>query len=159
MVDQPLATLEESLVRCRMWPHPGGKPCRTLFHTLACTNSYSLLLAELQTGRRHQIRAHLAHLGHPLIGDKIYSHDGHYYLKRLDGELSEEDYLGLGARHHLLHAWSVNLQLPDRPAALYFSKLFSTDFRDYLRLFPEWREKAREILEDRTGQVISLPHD
>jgi len=98
-------------------------------------------------------------LGHPLLGDKIYSYNGHYYLKRLDGELTEEDYRALGGRQHLLHAWGVNLRLPDQPAALYFSKLFSDDFLDYLRLFPGWREKAGKILEDLNGQAISLQRE
>ncbi len=158
-VDQPLTTLEESPVRCRMWPHSAGKPCRTVFHTVASTNDYSLLLAELHTGRRHQIRAHLAHLGHPLIGDKIYSHNGRYYLKRFESDLSAEDYRILGARQHTLHAWAINLQLPAQPPALYFSELFSDDFLDYLHLFPEWQENARKILAGINNQVISLPQD
>jgi len=130
-----------------MWPLPNGKPCRTLFHTVAATEDYSLLLAALGSGRRHQIRAHLAYLGHPLVGDKIYSHDGNFFLKRLDEELTEDDYRILGARQHLLHAWSVDLRLPDQPATLYFSNLFSDDFLHCLQMFPGWPEKARKLLE------------
>lgn len=146
-VDQPLATREDSPVRCRMWVSDHGKPCRTVFHIVAVAAEYTLLAVELRTGRRHQIRAHLAHLDHPLVGDKIYAHDGRYYLKRLEKELSEEDYRLLGARAHTLHAWAVRLKLPDRPEKHYLSRIFSPDMQQYLQLFPAWQKQATRLLQ------------
>jgi len=153
--EQPLATRTESPVRCRMWPENTGKPCRTIFHTLAVNETYSLVLAELLTGRRHQIRAHLAHLGHSVVGDKIYGHEGHYYLKRITGELTTADYRELGADNHTLHAWALRLNLPDRPEQIFFSQLFSEDFRRYLALFPNWEQSARDRLAKITGTSLS----
>jgi 23S rRNA pseudouridine1911/1915/1917 synthase len=49
-----------------------GKPAITRWKLLAAGNSYSLLALELDTGRRNQIRAHLAWAGHPVAGDKKY---------------------------------------------------------------------------------------
>ena len=49
-----------------------GKPARTRWKLLGAGNGYSLLSLELDTGRRNQIRAHLAALGHPVAGDKKY---------------------------------------------------------------------------------------
>ena len=49
-----------------------GKPARTRWKLLKTGNGYSLLSLELETGRRNQIRAHLAALGHPVAGDKKY---------------------------------------------------------------------------------------
>lgn len=51
----------------------------------------------------------LAHLGHPIIGDKIYSNQGEYYLKRLAKTLSAQDDEGLLTPHHLLHAYKIHL--------------------------------------------------
>lgn len=151
--DQPLAVRPESPVRCRMWPEATGKPCRTIFHTLATEATASLVLAELVTGRRHQIRAHLAQLGYPVIGDKIYGHAGHYFLKRAAGELTADDFRELGAHNHTLHAWALRLALPGAPESLFFSRIFSEDLRRYLSYFPGWEKIARE----RLAQICSKP--
>ena len=49
-----------------------GKEARTLLRTVAVRKGRSLVEAQLVTGRRHQIRVHLAHLGHPICGDSLY---------------------------------------------------------------------------------------
>lgn len=49
-----------------------GRPARTRVRVLARAHGYSLLELRLLTGRTHQARIHLAHLGHPLVGERIY---------------------------------------------------------------------------------------
>lgn len=51
---------------------PGGRPARTGYRTVAARAGISLLELDLGTGRTHQIRVHLKHLGHPLVGDLVY---------------------------------------------------------------------------------------
>jgi 23S rRNA pseudouridine1911/1915/1917 synthase len=51
--------------------HP-GKPAATLFDLLEQAAAGCAMLCTLETGRTHQIRVHLAHLGHPLVGDALY---------------------------------------------------------------------------------------
>jgi len=51
---------------------PGGRPAVTHYRVLAASDKVSLLEVTLETGRTHQIRVHLSHLGHPILGDKTY---------------------------------------------------------------------------------------
>ena len=53
-------------------PVPGAKTAKTLYRTLASTKELSLVECELLTGRTHQIRAHMASIGCPLLGDGKY---------------------------------------------------------------------------------------
>lgn len=107
----PLAEWPEHPIRSRMRVHAGGKPATTLFRRLAVAGGKALILVRTVTGRKHQIRAHLADLGFPIVGDKVYAHDGRYYLKRLEGELESDDLAVLESPHQLLHA--VQLEIRD----------------------------------------------
>ncbi len=102
-------------VRVHAAGEEGGKPARTRFVPLATRDGKTLVLAQPETGRKHQIRAHLADLGYPIVGDKIYAHDGRYFLKRIAEGLDEDDHAALGARHQLLHA--VRLTIRDKDGA------------------------------------------
>ena len=103
LVEHSLGTREDSPIRCQMHPRSSGKPARSYGTVVETLDTFSLVILAALTGRRHQLRAHLASLGIPVAGDKIYSHNGHYYLKRLDTELDATDHAALGAPHHLLH--------------------------------------------------------
>lgn len=59
-------------VRTRMAALPSGKPARTDAECLLATGEVSAVRCRLHTGRTHQIRVHLSHAGHPLVGDPLY---------------------------------------------------------------------------------------
>ena len=78
-----------------------GREARTRFHRLRTVGGFTLLSAEIDTGRTHQIRVHLAHLGYPIAGDDKY---GDFALNR---ELAKQ-----GLRRMFLHAQELRLRHP-----------------------------------------------
>jgi 23S rRNA pseudouridine1911/1915/1917 synthase len=107
-----LSTVKDSSIRCQMHVDPidgSGKRSITHFKCIERKGAYSIIECKLETGRKHQIRAHLAHLGHPIVGDKIYAHRGQYYLRRLQDQLTEQDEQMILTSHHLLVAQRVTL--------------------------------------------------
>ena len=70
VVDAPIARSKHR--RKRMAVVQGGRPAQTEFHTLESFSAHTLIEALPKTGRTHQIRVHLAFLGHPLVGDMVY---------------------------------------------------------------------------------------
>ncbi len=80
--------------------------------------SYALVRCELETGRQHQIRVHLASLGAPIVGDKLYGPDETCFARGADGELTEADLALLELPRHALHAARLSLTHPITGAPL-----------------------------------------
>lgn len=72
LIDAPIARALPSIILRKVAPPPAGKEARTHYETVRTNGKLSLLHLVLDTGRTHQIRVHLAHLGHPLLGDDLY---------------------------------------------------------------------------------------
>ncbi len=98
-------------IHCKMVASEAGKFCVTLYRTLLEKEGTQLVVLAPLTGRKHQLRAQLAAVGCPIIGDKLYGGGGKAFLKRVAGEmLDATDKSMLGADHQLLHAFHLRLE-------------------------------------------------
>lgn len=121
---------EKKQVFLRDRPIPGGKTAQTEYRTLAVKGGLSLVECHLLTGRTHQIRAQMAHVGHPLLGDGKYG----------DGRLNR----CYGRTHQALWAYRLEFSFSTDAGVLEYLKgrSWSVNAIDFLEeYFPE--EKSR----------------
>lgn len=78
--------------------------------------TYALVRCELETGRQHQIRAHLRAIGTPIVGDKLYGPDDELFARGADHCLTAEDMELLELPRHALHAHELVVPHPSRNA-------------------------------------------
>ena len=110
-----------------------GAEALTEFEQLASGGGLSLIRARPKTGRLHQIRVHLAHLGHPVLGDKLYTGRGELYMKAVKKTLTEDDLGRLGAPRQMLHAQRLRLPHPATGRELDVCAPLPGDFRSLLQ--------------------------
>ncbi len=93
-----------------------GKSAVTHFEVIESLNGYTLIKASLKTGRTHQIRVHMAYIGHPLVGDEVYG------PKRPK----------IKAKGQMLHAEVLGFIHPDTGEYMEFRTPIPQDFKDLL---------------------------
>lgn len=80
LIDLPI--LDRSDVPLKRVVDEAGRPSKTEYKVLATNGRFSLVELRLLTGRTHQIRVHLSHLGHPIVGDGLYGNEKEPALAR-----------------------------------------------------------------------------
>ena len=110
--------------RKEMAVRPGGRPARTHYRTLAAAAGISLLELDLATGRTHQIRVHLKHIGHPLVGDPVYGEARWKGLPRAQ-QAALRDF-----PRPALHAWRLAFRHPVTDEPLAFAAAAPADLEE-----------------------------
>ncbi len=90
-----------------------GRQAKTYFRVVKQFPDFALLLVRPFTGRTHQIRVHLSHIGFPILGDVSYG--------------------GKPAERIMLHAYSISFFHPESGKKVYFRTKFPEDFRIFLK--------------------------
>ncbi|MBU0570805.1 MAG: RluA family pseudouridine synthase [Candidatus Omnitrophica bacterium] len=86
VVDEPIA--RGVIDRKKMViDHERGRPSRSIYHVLKRFKEFTVLRVELETGRTHQIRVHMRHIGHPVLGDATYGKEGGMVRQALHAEM------------------------------------------------------------------------
>ncbi len=113
-IEAPLGRDEGSVVAIKDCVRADGAASRTDFEVERCFTrdgrDFTWLKLQPHTGRKHQIRIHLAHAGHAIVGDKLYGGDEDLYLALVEDRLTEEQRKTLIFPHHALHAREVRFE-------------------------------------------------
>jgi 23S rRNA pseudouridine1911/1915/1917 synthase len=123
-IEEPIG--RDPRARVRMAVVASGKPAATRYRRIEALPGCSLIECSLETGRTHQIRVHMAHAGHPLVGDPVYG------LRRrsLGGPLAT-------FARQALHAWRLGLIHPRTGEALQWQVPLAPDLAALLEVVRE----------------------
>lgn len=115
-----MGDVAQTRIHVRQCCHPQGRPCRTEFEVLSRVPArkklppMALVRCRPHTGRMHQIRVHLAHLGHPIVGDKIYGGCEENYLEFIETGWTPRLAERLFCERHALHACALSFPYAER---------------------------------------------
>ena len=122
-VDQPIG--RHSHDRVRMTVREDGKPAVSHYRVLARFRAHTHIHVKLETGRTHQIRVHMQHLRHPVVGDPIYVD-----RPRIPAE-ADKDFVERLRKmeRQALHAWRLSLAHPDTGEAMTWEAALPDDMQ------------------------------
>lgn len=110
-IEVGLRLAEETRLGLRMVE--GDLEATTHVRALDRVGRFADLEVRIETGRQHQIRAHLAMQGTPVAGDKLYTYDDAFFMRLHDNPDDAELKAMLPFERHMLHAWKIGLTHPD----------------------------------------------
>lgn len=96
IIDAPIGRDPKFRQKMKVLTRGNRRESVTVYHTRANLGAYTLVGAEPQTGRTHQIRVHMAFLGFPVVADEVYG--------------KKQNRLGVGRQ--FLHAWKISFDMP-----------------------------------------------
>jgi 23S rRNA pseudouridine1911/1915/1917 synthase len=130
-VDAPIA--RHPVNRLRMAVIESGKPAVSHYRVLQRFRAHTYVKVELETGRTHQIRVHMAYIHHPLVGDPLYG--GRLKLPPAASDALVETLRGF--RRQALHAMRLTLQHPGTGERLSWEAPLPADMRELLSVLEQ----------------------
>ena len=134
VIDAPLGKDEASVVAIKDIVRPDGAAAQTCYRVLQRFEREGEFFSHLEvkpvTGRKHQIRIHLAHVNLPILGDKLYGRDPDCYLAFIQDRLTPAQRHYLKLQNHALHAARIAFSWRGRQWE--FSSAPEAEFRAFL---------------------------
>jgi 23S rRNA pseudouridine1911/1915/1917 synthase len=158
VIDLPIGPAVDSSVRSRQEAAidlKNARSARTEFLVRERLAGRTVVELRPRTGRQHQLRVHMAALGHPLVGDKLYLGGDELFLRSIEDRLEAQDLELLGHPRQALHAWRFQFQCPGQQTTetVTFEAPLAADLRGLLDGKPTADPLAREI-EDRSADRL-----
>ncbi|HEX6072206.1 MAG TPA: RluA family pseudouridine synthase [Sphingomicrobium sp.] len=120
-VDAPLARSAANRKKIAVVEDPRGKRAVTRWKRIGALKDAALVECRLETGRTHQVRVHMASIGHPLVGDPVYGRSGKTHRKLLNE---------LGFHRQALHAAELGFTHPVTKRRLSFASAMPPDMQE-----------------------------
>ncbi len=134
VVDQPIGVSRTSVVYTkRVVDSAAGKPSVTEFAVEKRLRGFTVVRLTPRTGRAHQLRVHMAWLGHPIVGDKIYGPDETLYLQFIEKGVTSEMLDKLLLPRHALHAEHTAFLHPRTREAIGFRAPLPEDMETFVK--------------------------
>jgi 23S rRNA pseudouridine1911/1915/1917 synthase len=122
----------DARIDIRMETRPGGLPSLTRVRVLERRGHAALVRCLPVTGRQHQIRAHLAACGYPIVGDKLYAHGDEMFAACCDQGVTPERLARLWLPRHALHAAAIVVPHPATRHEVRVESPLPADLRAFL---------------------------
>lgn len=108
-------------------------PAKTIVEVIERLNGYTLVRCKPHTGRQHQIRVHLWHMGHPIAGDKLYGTEANLFLRSMKEIVDIEVLPGISLTRHALHAHRLQFTHPVTGKEMEFRSELPPELDEFLQ--------------------------
>ncbi len=134
VIDQPIGVSQTSVVYTkRIVDGAAGQPSLTRFAVEKRSPHFTVVRLKPRTGRAHQLRVHMAWLGHSIVGDKVYGPDETLYLQFIEKGVTSEMLEKLLLPRHALHAERVAFLHPGTQQPCAFQAPLPADMKLFIQ--------------------------